>query len=295
MKLYVGRFLMKPAFFVSLHFVYQVSVIMNPKHIVITGSTRGIGLGLARAFLALGHYVSISGRHRESVNAVSRKLQQEFNSDRVAGFVVDVTVPRSINQLWLKASLWKPIDIWVNNAGIGQSNNVFTHIHPEEIDGVIHTNLVGLMNGTRVAYLHMKQQGHGAIYNMEGFGSDGQMMSGMTLYGTTKRAARYFTRSFAKEIENREILLGTLSPGMVVTDLLLDSVKKAPEEHQRSIKIFNMLADRVETVTPFLARKILENRKNDIHIVWLTTFRLMIRFLLSVLRKRTVIFEDDLN
>lgn len=268
---------------------------MNPKHIVITGSTRGIGLGMARAFLSMGHFVSVSGRHRDSVNIVARQLQQEFGSEKVAGFVVDVTAPRSIDQLWLKASLWKPVDIWINNAGVGQSDELFHHIHPEEINGVIQTNLMGVMNGTRVAYLHMKQQGQGAIYNMEGFGSGGRMMPGMTLYGTTKRALRYFTRSFAKEIEVDSVLVGTLSPGMVVTDLLLDSVKKSPEDHQHSIKIFNILADRVETVAPFLAGEILKNQKNDARIAWLTRWKIFFRFLLSIFRERHVVFENDLN
>ena len=268
---------------------------MNSRHIVITGSTRGIGLGLARTFLAMGHFVSVSGRHRESVNIVARQLQQEFGPEKVSGFVVDVTTPRSIDQLWLKASLWKPVDIWINNAGIGQSDELFHHIHPQEISEVVQTNLLGVMNGTRVAYLHMKQQGHGAIYNMEGFGSDGRMMPGMTLYGTTKRAVRYFTRSFAKGIEEKKVLLGTLSPGMVVTDLLLDSVKKNPEGHQRSIRIFNILADRVETVAPFLAEEILKNQKNNAKIAWLTTWKIIFRFCLSIFHKRTVILEDDLN
>lgn len=268
---------------------------MNPKHIVITGSTRGIGLGMAQAFLSMGHFVSVSGRHRDSVNTVARQLQQEFGSEKVAGFVVDVTVPRSLDQLWLKASLWKPVDIWINNAGIGQSDNLFHHIHPEEINGVIQTNLLGVMNGTRVAYLHMKQQGHGSIYNMEGFGSGGRMMPGMTLYGTTKRALRYFSRSFAKEMEGDSVLVGTLSPGMVVTDLLLDSVKKNQEAHQRSIRIFNILADRVETVAPFLAGEILKNQKNDARIAWLTSWKIVFRFFLSIFHKRTVVLADDLN
>jgi len=268
---------------------------MNSRHIVITGSTRGIGLGLARTFLAMGHFVSVSGRHRESVNIVARQLQHEFGPEKVAGFVVDVTMSRSLDQLWLKASLWQPVDIWINNAGIGQSDELFHHIHQQEINDVIQTNLLGVMNGTRVAYLHMKQQGHGAIYNMEGFGSGGRMMPGMTLYGTTKRALRYFTRSFAKEIEVESVLVGTLSPGMVVTDLLLDSVKKNPEAHQRSIRIFNILADRVETVAPFLAEEILKNQKNDAKIAWLTTWKIILRFFLSIFHKRTVILEDDIN
>jgi NAD(P)-dependent dehydrogenase (short-subunit alcohol dehydrogenase family) len=259
---------------------------MKSRHIVITGSTRGIGLGLARAFLARGHFVSVSGRHRVSVNEVTRQLQEEFGGEKVAGFVVDVTRPRSLDQLWLKASLWNPVDIWINNAGVGQPDELFHHIHPEVIDGVIQTNLMGVMNGTRVAYLHMKQQGHGAIYNMEGFGSGGRVKPGMTLYGTTQRAVRYFTRSVAGEMAESGVLTGTLNPGMAGTGLLSGSAGKLPENHRGSIRMFPVLTDQVDTIALYLAGKVLKNQKSNVRIAWLTPWRIVLRFFLSLFRHR---------
>ena len=64
------------------------------------------------------------------------------------------------------------------------------------------------------------QQGGGKIFNMEGLGSDGVMIDGMTIYGTTKSALSYFTRSFSHEARHSAVEIGTLSPGMVVTDML---------------------------------------------------------------------------
>jgi len=101
---------------------------------------------------------------------------------------------------------------------------------------------------------------------MEGFGSDGMIRDKMTLYGTTKRAVRYFTQSMAKEASTSPVKIGTLSPGMVVTDFLLNSLKSNSKEADKAKEIFNILADHVDTVTPFLCKRILENNKNNAHI-----------------------------
>ena len=87
---------------------------------------------------------------------------------------------------------------------------------------------------------------------MEGFGSDGMIRDKMTLYGTTKRAVRYFTQSMAKEASTSPVKIGTLSSGMVVTDFLLNSLKSNSKEADKAKEIFNILADHVDTVTPFL-------------------------------------------
>ena len=71
---------------------------------------------------------------------------------------------------------------------------------------------------------------------------------------------------------------------MVLTDMLLDNI---PAERQANAKrIFNILADRVETVAPWLAQRILENDKAGARIAWLTTPQIFMRFLLARFRKR---------
>jgi len=154
---------------------------------------------------------------------------------------------------------------------------------------VVDTNIIGVINGSRVAYHQMSKQGYGQIFNMEGFGSDGMVMSKMGLYGLSKRAVRYYSRSLAKEANGSNILIGRLSPGMVVTDLLLSGVKGNDEESQQARKIFNILADRVETVTPYLYKQMIQNKQNDRRISWLTKRKIMVRFLTAPLKKRQVI------
>jgi short-subunit dehydrogenase len=114
---------------------------------------------------------------------------------------------------------------------------------------------------------------------MEGFGSDDMVLAGVTVYGTTKRAVRYFTESLIEETKDSPVQIGTLSPGMVLTDFLLDKLKKMTREKLEETKaLYNVLADKVETVTPFLVENILVNDKSGARIAWLTEEETSSRF-----------------
>lgn len=256
------------------------------KHVVITGSTRGIGFGLAKEFLKAGCKVTINGQSQESVEQALANLKVNFAND-VAGFAGKVEERQEIENLWSFAvkTLGK-VDIWINNAGIDQDRKFVWDMQQEDYEKVVKTNIMGVMNGSSVAFGHMKEQGGGQIFNMEGFGSNGMMREKMTIYGTTKSAVSYFTRSLAIEAKNTPVIVGTLSPGMVATDFLRNSLSLNDKEAKRSKKIFNILADEVEPVTQFLVGEILENKENDAKIEWLTKPKVIWRFLTSPFVKR---------
>ena len=255
--------------------------------IVITGSTRGIGRGLADAFLDLGCAVTVSGRAQARVQQAVAELSTKYGSDRVHGHPCDVRALSQVQVLWNAAEArWGRIDIWINNAGVSHFRADFWELAPDQIDAVVATNLLGTMFGSRVAMRGMLAQGSGSLYNMEGFGSDGRKMNGLTLYGTTKRAVRYFSRSLTQEAKGTPIKVGTISPGMVVTDLLTAEFAERPEAWDRAKRIFNILADRIETVTPWLAKRILANAKTGARIAWLTRTKAIWRFLTAGMRKR---------
>jgi len=134
----------------------------------------------------------------------------------------------------------------------------------------------------------MLDQGFGALYNMEGMGSDGRMHEGLTYYGTSNSGRNYFNKSLIKETKDTPLIIGTLRPGMVATDLLTKQYEDRPEEWERDKRIFNILADRVETVTPWLAAQILHNDKHGAKISWTSRWKIMGRFLASPFNKRNV-------
>lgn len=258
--------------------------------VVITGSTRGIGFGLADAFLALDCSVTISGRTEASVAEAVARLTNKHGDGRILGKACDVTKDDEVRSLWDTAQTdFGVVDIWVNNAGIANSVSDFRRLPTEEIRQVVETNLVGLMFGARVALNGMLDQGHGSLYNLEGLGSTGRRVPGLSVYGTTKAGVRYFTDALAEEVEGTPVIVGALSPGMVMTDMLGRELEAHPEDRERTVRVFNILADRVETVAPWLARQVLENKTNGARIVWLTRTKILSRFLLAPLQKRDVV------
>ena len=149
-------------------------------------------------------------------------------------------------------------------------------MYKEENQNLLSVNVIALMNGTNAAIHFFQKQGFGKVLNMEGFGSDGRIMDKLTLYGTSKRAVNYFTKSISKEIKAKEIQIGSLSPGMVRTDFLNHSAKSASQKEQaRNKKVFDILAEDVDVVCEFLVRKILASTKKYPHINFLTTKRLI--------------------
>jgi NAD(P)-dependent dehydrogenase (short-subunit alcohol dehydrogenase family) len=263
------------------------------KTIVVTGSTRGIGLGLAKSFLDLGCAVVINGRTAAGVEQTVAQLAANYEPARIFGHPCDVTHFEQVRSLWdaARTHLGR-IDVWINNAGVSHAQSELWKQSAEQLEAVVDTNLLGTMYGSKVALTGMLSQGFGSLYNMEGLGSDGRKVTGLALYGCTKRAVRYLTESLVEETRDTPVLVGVLSPGMVVTDLITGQYEdRLPEDWENAKRIFNILADRVETVTPWLAGRVLENDKTGARIQWLTRPKVVSRFLLASLRKRDL-FES---
>lgn len=260
---------------------------VDGKRIVITGSTRGIGLGLAKAFLAAGCRVTISGRNAETVDATRRDLASLWGQEMVYGRACDVTVYEQVQGLWdFALREFGGVDVWINNAGISHSQEPAWIQPPERTRTIIETNILGTTYGARVAVAGMLAQGFGAIYNLEGLGSAGRHVPGTSLYGTTKAAVRYFTDALILETRGTPLVIGAIRPGMVMTDLVIDQLDRNSKDWPRVKRIFNILADNVETVAPWIATRVLANTKAGARITWLTRRRALARFALAPFRRR---------
>ena len=259
--------------------------------IVITGSTRGIGRGLAEQLLARGAHVALTGRSAETVDRAVAELAAE-HGERLMGQPCDVRNAKDLQDLWDAAvARFGAVDIWINNAGISSPRYPLWDLPTDTVDAVIDTNLRGSIHGTRVAVAGMLQQGRGTVYNMEGFGSGNQQADGMTVYGTTKRAIRYLSQAANKDLVDSPVRVGTISPGIVVTDLLLADYDGQPARLEKAKKIFNILGDHVDPVTSFLADRLLSADPPPARIQWLTRPKAFARFATAAFRKRDL-FAD---
>jgi NAD(P)-dependent dehydrogenase (short-subunit alcohol dehydrogenase family) len=259
------------------------------KTVVITGSTRGIGFGLAESFLALDCAVTVSGRGTAGVTAATDRLTARYDAQRVLGHVCDVTDYEQVQGLWDAAQArFGQVDIWINNAGISHAPRNVWEQPPAVMRDVVSTNVIGALYGSAVALRGMMAQGFGGLYTLEGLGSDGRYVKGMAIYGSTKRALRYLDQALAQETRGTAVIVGALLPGMVATDMVIRQYEGRPEEWEKVKPMFNILSDRVETVTPWLARRVLENRKSGARISWNNGFKMLGRFLTAPFRKRTI-------
>ncbi len=123
------------------------------KTVVITGSTRGIGLGMAKEFLRESNRVVISGRSDASVADALIEIRKEYRTNILGGFACDVGDYQQVENLWQFAeNLFGKIDIWINNAGISHESLDFSEISSDVFANVIQTNVIGVMNGTQVSF-----------------------------------------------------------------------------------------------------------------------------------------------
>ncbi|WP_165836266.1 SDR family NAD(P)-dependent oxidoreductase [Taibaiella soli] len=260
------------------------------KVVVITGGTKGIGYGLAEAFLARGCSVVICSRSIHSVEAALETLQEKYTSGRVIGMACDVANYESVMALWnLATESYGKVHIWINNAGQSHPRKSIWQQTPERLRSVVDTNLLGAMNGSSVAIRGMMEQGFGNLYNMLGLGSNGMKVKGYGLYSSTKYAMRYFTETLIKDMAKTNVQVGTILPGMVLTDLLVGNDTEDPEQIKKLKWIFRVLADKVETVTPWIADQLLlNNNTNGSQISWLTKQKIFFRFLTAPFRKRNL-------
>ena len=261
------------------------------KKIVITGSTRGIGFSMATEFLRAGCNVTLSGRGEVLAEATQRELSP-FEGKYIY-VSCNVQEKADLQKLW-DASLaqWGEIDIWINNAGQNTPHMFSWETGETDTENIIKTNLIGMIYGSQIAATGMLKQGHGAIYSMEGLGSNNMIQAKTILYGTTKHALTYFMKGLAKELEGSNVIAGRLSPGMVLTDFITKTPNGEPSQviaDEKFRKTFNILADKPATVAKYFVPRILSNTKNDAQIAWLTNRKAAWRFITAGFRKDRLI------
>jgi chlorophyll(ide) b reductase len=232
------------------------------RNVVITGSTLGIGNAMAKRFLEAGDSVVISGRSQDKVDQVVKELDRDFPG-KVFGCACDVSKPDQVTKLaeYAKEKLGY-VHIWVNNAGVSESPRGHLLIFPpEQIINVVQTNLIGVILCTQAALKLMKDNidpqnpklHH--IFNMDGGGSNGMSTPTYSVYGATKRALPQFMKSVVAANRTEKITVGvhTISPGMVITDMLMNYGNEVTNSTKA---VFNILAELPSTTSKWLVGQI---------------------------------------
>ena len=230
----------------------------DPFKVVITGSTKGLGLELARGFLSRGDRVVVTSRDETRVREAVAALREDFG-ERVAGVAADVSRPDAVDALTDFASeSMGGVDIWINNAGAnGYVYENLAESDPEVLREIVLTNSFGTLLCCRSAIRLMATQAEGGhVFNMLGAGSDGGPTQKYAAYGHTKAGMAQLTKTLAGEVKdtgNARVGVHALSPGMVFTELI-SSGRYAFGSQGRFF--VNTLAEPPEVPAEFLVEKV---------------------------------------
>ncbi|MGI9041806.1 MAG: 3-oxoacyl-[acyl-carrier-protein] reductase [Gemmatimonadales bacterium] len=191
----------------------MITIDLSGKTAFVTGSTRGIGLAIARALHGAGARVAVSGRTLERARAVAADL-----GERTLGVSCDVAVAAEVEAaIAATEAALGPIDILVNNAGFTR-DNILLRLSEADWDAVLDANLKGAFHTTRAVIKGMMKRRAGRIVNITSVvGLTGN--KGQSNYAASKAGLIGFTKSVAKEYASRGVLANCIAPGFIETDM----------------------------------------------------------------------------
>jgi NAD(P)-dependent dehydrogenase (short-subunit alcohol dehydrogenase family) len=185
---------------------------------LVTGSTDGIGAGIARALADEGAFVVVSGRNADRGEKVIAEIAERGGSATFVGAdLADGSVAVRALADAAQAAADGPLDILVNNAAMLIAPGPTAEIGEDVIDGALAVNVKSVIQLTGLIAPGMAARGNGAIVNV---GSINGLvgMGGSALYSATKAAIHSLTKSWAAEYGPSGVRVNTIAPGPTMTE-----------------------------------------------------------------------------
>ena len=219
---------------------------------MITGATRGIGKQIALTLANEGYNIVLNYR---TENDELKQLKNEIESKKVKCLTVqgDVTNFEDCKQMIESAiKEFGKVDVLVNNAGITK-DMLLARMKEEDFKQVIDVNLVGTFNMTKNVISYMMKTRNGRIINISSVvGIAGN--AGQTNYSASKAGIIGFTKSLAKEVASRNILVNVVAPGFIETNMTEVLKQEVKDEIAKNIPLKRMGTPQdVANVVKFLA------------------------------------------
>ncbi len=185
---------------------------------IVTGATRGLGEGIAKAMAREGAIAILFGRDTKLL----QKNEKEINTSgqKAVAFKVDVADAGQVNKAVDEVlKRFGKVDILANNAGIAPPM-LFMDMPDEVRDNVIDTNFRGVWNCTKAVLPGMLKQKYGKIINISSVTGPMVSVKGMTAYSASKGAVSAFTRALALEVAEYGINVNAICPGTFDTEMI---------------------------------------------------------------------------
>lgn len=189
---------------------------LKEKIALVTGATSGIGEATTRRFIEAGARVIAAARRKERLAALREEL-----GENLLPVILDVSKREQVETtLGSLPPEWSAIEILVNNAGLALGLDKVAEADIADWEGMIDTNLKGLLYVTRVILPGMLARGRGHIINL-GSIAGYEAYPGGSVYCATKHGVRAITEALRKELYDTPLRVTEISPGMVETEFSL--------------------------------------------------------------------------
>jgi 3-oxoacyl-[acyl-carrier protein] reductase len=188
---------------------------LSGKVALVTGGSRGIGLAIARALVADGVQVAVTGRSDAHLSAARPQIEAA-GPGSVETLQADVRRHADIKRaVDATAARFGGLDILVNNAGVGVFTGVAS-MTPEQWSEVIETNLTGVFNACQAALPHLRRRGGGFIINISSLAGKNPFADGAA-YCASKAGLNAFSEALMQELRYDNIRVSYVMPGSVAT------------------------------------------------------------------------------
>jgi 3-oxoacyl-[acyl-carrier protein] reductase len=184
--------------------------------VLVTGGSRGIGIGIAEEFLRAGAAVAISGRGPVALSDAANRLDP--TGQRVHPVVGDVADPRSCQQMANEATdRMGGLDVLCANAGI-YPEHTLDEIDLDIVTAIMSTNVAGMIFSVQACRAALRESGRGRVVVTSSITGPITGYPGLSPYGASKAAQLGFIRSAALELAADEITINAVLPGSIETE-----------------------------------------------------------------------------
>ena len=207
---------------------------LQDQTVFITGASSGIGAACARAFSKTGARLLLCARRQDRLDA----LAHELSDVQVHTFLLDVTDAEAVAEtLGALPDAWKSIDVLVNNAGKALGLEKVYAMDRADLEGMIDTNVKGLLYVTQAVVPGMIERGRGHVINI-GSTAGHEVYPGGTVYCATKHAVGAITQGLKKDLHGTRIRVSTVDPGLVETEF---STVRFHGDQERADRVYDGL------------------------------------------------------
>ena len=220
--------------------------------VLVTGATRGMGKNFADDFAELGADLILTGTDKDKIETLNREAKHDRHASRKY-YAVDFSNSESTKSFIEAIEAYKKIDVCINNAGINRINFIYETLI-EDWKDILNVNLEAPFMITRSVSRSMKKNRYGRIINIASiFGVISKAKR--SIYTTTKFGLRGLTVSSAIELAPYNVLVNSVSPGFVLTELTKSILSEEEMKYLASQVPIGRFAepDEISRVVLFLA------------------------------------------